>query len=50
MKRFKPKLVAVRNESLVNELKEAIADCEEKKKLMKLNVMNLLCYLVREKG
>ena len=29
MKRFKPKLVAVRNESLLNELKEALADCDE---------------------
>ena len=28
MKTFKPKLVAVRNESLLNELKEALADCE----------------------
>lgn len=34
MKRFKPKLVAVRNESLVNELKEAIADCEEKPEII----------------
>lgn len=34
VKRFKPKLVAVRNESLVNELKEAIADCEEKPEII----------------
>ncbi|XP_020151947.1 1-deoxy-D-xylulose 5-phosphate reductoisomerase, chloroplastic [Aegilops tauschii subsp. strangulata] len=29
VKTFKPKLVAVRNESLLNELKEALAGCEE---------------------
>jgi 1-deoxy-D-xylulose-5-phosphate reductoisomerase len=29
VKTFKPKLVAVRNESLLNELKEALADCDE---------------------
>ncbi|KAJ4818080.1 1-deoxy-D-xylulose 5-phosphate reductoisomerase [Rhynchospora pubera] len=34
VKRFKPKLVAVRNESLVNELKEAIADCEDKPEII----------------
>ena len=34
MKRLKPKLVAVRNESLVNELKEAIADYEEKPEII----------------
>ncbi|CAO2146566.1 unnamed protein product [Urochloa humidicola] len=34
VKRFKPKLVSVRNESLVDELKEAIADCEEKPEII----------------
>jgi 1-deoxy-D-xylulose-5-phosphate reductoisomerase len=34
VKRFRPKLVAVRNESLVNELKEAIAECEEKPEII----------------
>ncbi|CAL4964648.1 unnamed protein product [Urochloa decumbens] len=34
VKTFKPKLVAVRNESLVDELKEAIADCEEKPEII----------------
>jgi 1-deoxy-D-xylulose-5-phosphate reductoisomerase len=29
VRRFKPNLVAVRNESLLNELKEALADCDE---------------------
>lgn len=30
VKTFKPQLVAVRNESLLDELKEALADMEEK--------------------
>jgi 1-deoxy-D-xylulose-5-phosphate reductoisomerase len=34
VKTFKPKLVAVRNESLVDELKEALADCEEKPEII----------------
>lgn len=34
MKRFKPQLVAVRNESLVNELNEALADLEEKPEII----------------
>ncbi|CAO2161838.1 unnamed protein product [Urochloa humidicola] len=34
VKTFKPKLVSVRNESLVDELKEAIADCEEKPEII----------------
>lgn len=34
VKTFKPKLVAVRNESLVGELKEALADCEEKPEII----------------
>nr|CAB3476604.1 unnamed protein product [Digitaria exilis] len=34
VKTFKPKLVAVRNASLVDELKEAIADCEEKPEII----------------
>jgi 1-deoxy-D-xylulose-5-phosphate reductoisomerase len=34
VKRFKPKLVAVRNESLVNELKEAIAGYQEKPEII----------------
>jgi len=34
VKTFKPKLVAVRNESLVDELKEALADCDEKPEII----------------
>lgn len=34
VKRFKPQLVAVRNESLVNELNEALADLEEKPEII----------------
>ena len=34
MKIFKPQLVAVRNESLVNELKEALADMEQKPEII----------------
>ncbi|PWZ08719.1 hypothetical protein Zm00014a_008765 [Zea mays] len=34
VKTFKPKLVAVRNETLVDELKEALADCEEKPEII----------------
>lgn len=34
MKRFKPQLVAVRNESLVDELIEALADVEEKPEII----------------
>ena len=34
VKTFKPQLVAVRNESLVNELKEALADCEHKPEII----------------
>ncbi|WVZ71913.1 hypothetical protein U9M48_020442 [Paspalum notatum var. saurae] len=34
VKTFKPKLVSVRNESLVDELKEALADCEEKPEII----------------
>jgi 1-deoxy-D-xylulose-5-phosphate reductoisomerase len=31
---FKPKLVAVRNESLVDELKEALTDCDYKPEII----------------
>lgn len=34
MKRFKPQLVAVRNESLVDELIEALADVEDKPEII----------------
>ncbi|PRQ52041.1 putative 1-deoxy-D-xylulose-5-phosphate reductoisomerase [Rosa chinensis] len=34
VKRFKPKLVAVRNESLVNELKEALSGLEDKPEII----------------
>uniref|UniRef100_A0A6N2LHL4 1-deoxy-D-xylulose-5-phosphate reductoisomerase n=1 Tax=Salix viminalis TaxID=40686 RepID=A0A6N2LHL4_SALVM len=34
VRRFKPQLVAVRNESLVDELKEALADLEEKPEII----------------
>ncbi|KAH9720209.1 1-deoxy-D-xylulose 5-phosphate reductoisomerase [Citrus sinensis] len=34
VKRFKPQLVAIRNESLVDELKEALANVEEKPEIM----------------
>ena len=34
VRRFKPQLVAVRNESLVDELKEALADVEEKPEII----------------
>lgn len=34
MKTFKPQLVAVRNESLVDELKEALADIEQKPEII----------------
>ena len=34
VKTFKPKLVSVWNESLVDELKEALADCEEKPEII----------------
>lgn len=34
MKTFKPQLVAVRNESLVDELKEALADAEHKPEII----------------
>lgn len=34
VKRFKPQLVAVRNESLVNELKEALSGLEEKPEII----------------
>jgi 1-deoxy-D-xylulose-5-phosphate reductoisomerase len=34
VKTFKPKLVAVRNESLVDELKEALADCDWKPEII----------------
>ena len=34
MKTFKPQLVAVRNESLVDELKEALADLEHKPEII----------------
>lgn len=34
MKTFKPQLVAVRNESLVDELKEALADAEYKPEII----------------
>lgn len=34
MKTFKPQLVAVRNESLVDELKEALADVEPKPEII----------------
>ncbi|RVX18659.1 1-deoxy-D-xylulose 5-phosphate reductoisomerase, chloroplastic [Vitis vinifera] len=34
VKTFKPQLVAVRNEALVNELKEALADCEHKPEII----------------
>lgn len=34
MKTFKPQLVAVRNESVVDELKEALADVEEKPEII----------------
>lgn len=34
MKTFKPQLVAVRNESLVDELKEALADVDEKPEII----------------
>lgn len=34
VKTFKPQLVAVRNESLVSELKEALADCEDKPEII----------------
>lgn len=34
VKTFKPQLVAVRNESLVDELKEALADAEQKPEII----------------
>ncbi|KAF3782012.1 1-deoxy-D-xylulose 5-phosphate reductoisomerase [Nymphaea thermarum] len=34
VKTFKPKLVAIRNESLLDELKEALADCEHKPEII----------------
>lgn len=34
VKTFKPQLVAVRNESLVDELKEALADLDEKPEII----------------
>lgn len=34
MKTFKPQIVAVRNESLVSELKEALADMEQKPEII----------------
>ena len=34
VKRFKPQLVAVRNESLVGELKEALSDVENKPEII----------------
>lgn len=34
VKTFKPQLVAVRNEALVDELKEALADVEEKPEII----------------
>lgn len=34
VKTFKPQLVAVRNESLVNELKDALADMEQKPEII----------------
>lgn len=34
VKTFKPQLVAVRNESLISELKEALADVEEKPEII----------------
>ena len=34
VKRFKPQLVAVRNESLIAELKEALHDVEEKPEII----------------
>ena len=34
VKRFKPALVAVRNESLLNELKEALADLDYKPEII----------------
>ena len=34
VKRFKPQLVAVRNESLVSELTEALADVEDKPEII----------------
>lgn len=34
MKRFKPQIVAIRNESLIGELKEALADVEEKPEII----------------
>lgn len=34
VKKFKPELVALRNESLIGELKEALADCDHKPEIM----------------
>lgn len=34
VKTFKPQLVAVRNESLVSELREALSDCEHKPEII----------------
>ena len=34
VKRFKPQIVAVRNDSLIGELREAIADVEEKPEII----------------
>lgn len=34
MKRFKPQVVAVRNESLLDEIKEALANVEEKPEIL----------------
>lgn len=34
MRTFKPQLVAVRNESLIDELKEALADVEDKPEII----------------
>lgn len=34
MKRFRPQLVAVRNESLINQLKEALSDADYKPEII----------------
>lgn len=46
MKTFKPQLVAVRNESVVDELKEALADVEEKPEIIpgEEGVVEVPCY------
>ena len=47
MKRFRPQIVAVRNESLVGELKEALADVEEKPEIIpgEQGVIEVTLYL-----